>query len=99
MGRPKKRFAGRRNLRVGPGLAVLLSPEDVDLAAEHWYQHSCGYAYQRLYAPGEKVKRPVRWLHHVIAARVLNGKPKPRLVRFKDGARLNCRRDNLVFFY
>lgn len=94
----------RRILRIGrSGMRVLLSPEDRDLARQHWQQHHAkGYAYQRHWIVRDGVKcRQITWLHHVIADRMvraagLTSRP-PGLVRFRNGARLDCRRENIVW--
>lgn len=90
----RRRHPGRRQILVGPyQLPVKISGVDRDLAEEHWYQHERGYVYQRPFING---KRPVRWLHKVIAQRMCGSAKPPKLVRFKNGQQLDCRRQNLI---
>ena len=94
-------FPNRRVLTVGRDkMRVLLSPEDADLARECWYPHQEGYVHQRPHAVGT-TKRPIRWLHRVIADRMAAaaGDPPAKRIRFIDGQRLNCQRDNLRLIY
>lgn len=82
--------------RNGAQLDVKLSRQDADLARLPWGPHTSGYAYHRC-AADDNGYRPVLWLHKMVAAR-MNGGVVPRWVRFKNGARLDCRRGNLKIF-
>lgn len=97
----RRKHPRRRVVRVGPDrMVVLLSPEDQDLARLHWYLHPKGYVWRRFYhGTGDARQRQAFWLHHEVAARMLVGQPWPREIRFRNGARLDCRRENLYFEY
>lgn len=94
------RYPKRQSLRLGPqGLKVMLSPEDLDLCRLSWYLHPDGYVWHREYrtVKDRKICTRVTWLHREVAKRVceLRGVALPRRVVFLNGARLDCRRENL----
>ena len=92
----------RKSITVKAGkdfLKVKLDPCDRDLAKVNWFTHQAGYACRRT---GWKIidgkrRRPIVFLHKVIAQRMNDG-VATRFVKFKNGARLDCRRSNLVIF-
>jgi len=95
------RYPGRQKLRLGPsGLRVELDPEDRDLGSQSWYLHSKGYVFRRTRGMknGRLVYTGTVWLHREVARRICEarGLAMPGRVTFLNGARLDCRRENLV---
>jgi hypothetical protein len=96
-------FPDRQHIHVGPDqLRVKLSPEDSELTKLHWHLHPKGYAFRRTWTRKNKIHKhaSVTWLQHEVVRRMLleRGETPPAKIRitFKNGARLDCRRENLV---